>query len=84
MLGPADYLCCVATLHDLPAVHDDEVGADLHHDANVMGYKQYRRVHPRTYIGNQIEDLGLNRRVQCRCRLVENKKIWLVYYAPSL
>lgn len=61
-------------LHDRSHVHDIHVIAELSHDAHVVGDDQGARVPLPAQLPDQLQDLGLDRHVQCRRRLVRNEE----------
>ena len=57
-------------LDDASEVHDRDAIAQVAHDLQVMGDEQQSEAHVAAQRRDQIEDLGLQRHVQGRCRLV--------------
>jgi hypothetical protein len=74
MLGAPKDIVERAGLHDLPLVHDHHLFGDIGHHAQVVGYHQHRHAELLLQIGEQFEDLGLDRHVERRGRLVGDQQ----------
>ena len=64
-----------ALLDDPAGVHDDDVVDRLGHDAEVVGDQQQRRPGPVLDLPEELEDLGLDRDVERRRRLVGDQQL---------
>ncbi|MDT4866202.1 hypothetical protein FQZ97_1010450 [compost metagenome] len=61
-----------AALDDLSALHYDDLVADVTDDRQVVGYEQVGEPELALQLGDQIEDLRLDRHVECGNRLIED------------
>src|SRR5581483_5488694 len=75
--GAFEDLVRAAHLHDLPAVHDRHPPADAGDDAEVVRDQQDGQPQPLLDLVDQLEDLGLDRHVQSRGRLVGDQELRL-------
>ena len=62
-----------AALDDAPAVHDDRLVGDLAHDREVVADEDVGDAGPLADVGEQVEDLRLDRDVERGDRLVEDR-----------
>lgn len=66
----AVQLLAGGNLHNFAEVHDDDTVADMLDHRQVMGNEQVGNAQLRLQVLQQVDDLRLNRNVQCRDRLV--------------
>ena len=62
-------------LHEAPQVHHADAVAQVAHHAQVVGDEQVRQAVLATQVGEQVEDLRLDRHVQRRGRLVQHQQL---------
>src|SRR5690606_7152972 len=67
-----------AGLDDLALRHHADAVGDLAHDAEIMGNEQHRQATVALQIGQELQDLRLNRDVERRGWLVGNQELRLV------
>ena len=70
VLGPHQHVADGAGLDDLPRVHDRHVIADVGDDTQVVRDQDDRHAARGDEPAQQREDLGLDRHIECRRRLV--------------
>ena len=59
-----------AALLKLAVVHDEDALAQPRYDAEVVGNQNYRRAEALVEVPHEVQDLGLNRDIQCGGRLI--------------
>ena len=65
----------VAVLDDLAGVHDDYPLGELGDEAEIVGDQDRRRMRLVLGLLQHLQDLGLDRHVQRRCRLVGDEQL---------
>ena len=70
MLGTVENIADIAVLLKLAVVHDEDALAQPRHDAEVVGYQNDRRAELLVEVSHQLQNLSLNRDVQCGGRFV--------------
>ena len=68
--GPAQF-------DDFPEVHHGHPVGDVLHHRKVVGDEDQAQVHPPHQVGKEVEDLGLDRDVQGRDRLIRHQDLGL-------
>jgi hypothetical protein len=77
MLGRAEHLVHVPLFDHLSPVHDDNPVGEVGYDAHAVRDQHDRCAQPGPQLPQQLEDPGLNRHVQRRCRLVSDDHLWV-------
>jgi len=75
VLRVVEHLAGDALLHDAARVHDADAVAGAAHDAEVVGDQEDRRPRLVAEGGDEVEHLGLHRRVEARGGLVEDQEL---------
>ena len=65
----------ICFFHNQPTVHHQHAAAELCHNTEIMGNKHDAHAHFLLYAAHQLENLILNRDVQCGCRLICNQQV---------
>jgi hypothetical protein len=74
MSRPAKDSPDLTGLDDTAEIHYHDAVADMPHDVEVVGDKEVGQVELAPQIGEQVQDLRLDRFVECRHRLVEDQQ----------
>ena len=64
------------SLDDRAQIHDGDAGRDLAHHAQIMSDEHIGQIEPLLQIGEQIDDLRLDRDIERRHRLVGDDQPW--------
>ena len=75
MTGVFKNLVAGADLHALAQICHHDIGADVLHHTEVVGHKHIRQPHFILQIHQQVQDLGLDRHIQRRHRLIAHDKL---------
>jgi len=75
VLGVGKHLYRRALFDDFAILHHADTVGDAAHDAKIMGDEEKAQVFTRLQLGQQIEDLRLNRHIQRGGRLVRNQQL---------
>ena len=81
---PREQLVAGRDLDDLPEVHDRDAVAQVANDAKVVGDQHQCEVELVLQLDEQVEDLGPDRCVQRRCRLVADQELRLSRSARAI
>ena len=73
--GVAVQRVTVRQLHDLAQIHDSHAVTDVPHHAQVVCDEDVSQPQPVLQIFQKVDDLGLNRNVQCGNRLIADDQI---------
>ncbi len=77
MLGRVEQCVSLRKFDDAPQIHHPDTSADVVDDSEIVGNEQIREIELVLQIHQQIDDLCLDRYVQCRNRLVANNQLWV-------
>src|SRR5450830_101159 len=67
----------LSSLDDLAKVHDRNAVRHVTYNSKVMGNEEIRQVQPLLQLLEQVDDLRLNRHVQGRDGLIQDKQFWI-------
>ena len=74
MLRPLKNVIESAALHDLAAIHHDDLFGDVGDDAEIVCDQQHRHAELVLKLGDQFQDLRLDRHIERGCRFVRNQQ----------
>lgn len=76
VLRVVEYPRSLSALDNLARPHDDDIVGQLTHNSQVVTDQYVGDVHLIADVGQQVQDLGLDRHVECRYRLIEDQHRW--------
>jgi hypothetical protein len=72
----AQHLLARAFLDDPAGIHHGNSIGELVHDPQIVRDQQNRSPEVALEVAHQLEDLGLDRDIECGARLVSNQQLW--------
>ena len=73
-----EYRFGLATFDQPAILHDKHAVSDLADHPQIMRNEQHRHPGFTLQVSKKVEDLRLNRDVQCRCRFVSDQQVWII------